>query len=176
MAEELAKSMAPPTPWPTRMPISHTRPGDPCQPRDRQAGWRTTVKTAKPRLKMRTRPNMSPTRPKRHDEHGEDDHEPHQHPQQVARIARRQRVEADPPKDVRQRNQHDGLVDEHHQRAEGHGEEGDPLVAGLARRQGGGTLRRRKRRGRCSSADPVLGVGRCPRGITYRATSITLTS
>ncbi len=36
MAEELAKSMAPPTPWPTRMPISHTAAGRSVHPGDRE--------------------------------------------------------------------------------------------------------------------------------------------
>ncbi len=63
MAEELAKSMAPPTPWPTRMTISQIAPSVPLS---QVTARRTekTVNTAKPRLKIFTRPNMSPTRPR----------------------------------------------------------------------------------------------------------------
>ena len=55
MAEELAKSMAPPTPWPMRMTMSHTAP---VVPVSHVAANRTekAVNTAKPRLKIRTRP------------------------------------------------------------------------------------------------------------------------
>jgi len=63
MADELAKSMAPPTPWPTRMVMSQIAPWVPLS----QVTARRTekaVKTAKPRLKILTRPNMSPTRPR----------------------------------------------------------------------------------------------------------------
>ncbi len=63
MAEELAKSMAPPTPWPTRMVINQMAPAVPVS---HVTARRTekTVKTAKPRLKILTRPKMSPTRPR----------------------------------------------------------------------------------------------------------------
>ena len=62
MAEELAKSMAPPTPCPTRMAMSQSAAAGPVI---HVIARRTenTVNTAKPRLKIRTRPNMSPTRP-----------------------------------------------------------------------------------------------------------------
>jgi hypothetical protein len=63
MAEELAKSMAPPTPWPMRMPMSQSAPVEPWS-QVMESRIEKTVKTAKPRLKMRTRPNMSPTRPR----------------------------------------------------------------------------------------------------------------
>ncbi len=63
MAEELAKSMAPPTPWPTRMVMSHNAPAGPVS-HVIESKIENRVNTAKPRLKMRTRPNMSPTRPK----------------------------------------------------------------------------------------------------------------
>ena len=63
MADELAKSIAPPTPWPTRMTMSQIAPAVPVS----QVTARRTekaVNTAKPRLKIFTRPNMSPTRPR----------------------------------------------------------------------------------------------------------------
>ena len=62
MAEELAKSMAPPTPWPIRIVMSQMAPAVPVS---QVTASRTekTVNTAKPRLKILTRPNMSPTRP-----------------------------------------------------------------------------------------------------------------
>ena len=63
MADELAKSMAPPTPWPIRMVMSQMAPAVPVS---QVTASRTekAVKTAKPRLKIFTRPNMSPTRPR----------------------------------------------------------------------------------------------------------------
>ena len=64
------------------------------------------------------------------DQHGQHDHEAHQHPQHVAGVAGRERVEVDAAEDVRQRNEDDRLVDEHHQRAQGDGGEGDPPVMG----------------------------------------------
>ncbi len=63
MAEELAKSMAPPTPWPMRMAMSQMAAGVPVS----QVTARRTenaVKMTKPRLKILTRPKMSPTRPR----------------------------------------------------------------------------------------------------------------
>ena len=63
MAEELAKSMAPPTPCPTRMAMSHMAPDAPVI-HVTESRIENKVNTAKPRLKMRTRPNMSPTRPR----------------------------------------------------------------------------------------------------------------
>ena len=63
MAAEFANSRAPPTPWPIRMPISHSAPA---LPRSQVAvrSNENTVNTAKPALYMRTRPYMSPSRPK----------------------------------------------------------------------------------------------------------------
>ena len=87
-----------------------------------------TVKTAKPRLKIFTRPNMSPTRPSDTTQHGQHDHEAQEHPEQVAGVARGQWVEADTPEDVGERNQDDRLVDEDHQRAQGDRGQGDPAV------------------------------------------------
>jgi hypothetical protein len=63
MAAELAMSMAPPIPWIIRNTISSIAPARPVlQVSDRAMEAR--VNTAKPRLYMRTRPNMSPTRPR----------------------------------------------------------------------------------------------------------------
>ena len=62
IADELAKSMAPPTPWPIRMAISHIAAAGPCI-HVTESRIEKTVKTANPRLYIFTRPNMSPTRP-----------------------------------------------------------------------------------------------------------------
>ena len=62
IADELAKSMAPPTPCPTRMTISQMAPGVPVN-HVTASRIEKMVNTAKPRLKILTRPNMSPTRP-----------------------------------------------------------------------------------------------------------------
>ena len=62
MAEELAKSIAPPTPWPTRITISQMAPAVPVS-QVTASSTEKAVNTAKPRLKILTRPNMSPTRP-----------------------------------------------------------------------------------------------------------------
>ena len=63
IAAEFAISIAPPTPCSTLMRISHSAPAVPCiQVRD--SATENTVKTAKPRLYIRTRPYMSPSRPK----------------------------------------------------------------------------------------------------------------
>jgi hypothetical protein len=63
IAVELAITRAPPTPWTIRRPIRVSAPEDP---------WAGTtasridemVNTSRPRLYMRTRPSMSPRRPK----------------------------------------------------------------------------------------------------------------
>ena len=63
MAVELANRNAPPMPWTTRQMISHSAASVPVS----QVTARNidaTVKTAKPMLYIRTRPNMSPSRPK----------------------------------------------------------------------------------------------------------------
>ena len=63
IALEFAISMAPPTPCRTRMRISHTPAAVPCiQVTDSRI--ENTVNTANPALYIRTRPNMSPSRPK----------------------------------------------------------------------------------------------------------------
>ncbi len=63
MAPELAISIAPPTPCRIRMTISHQAAAAPCiQVTD--SSTEKIAKSAKPRLNMRTRPNMSPSRPK----------------------------------------------------------------------------------------------------------------
>ena len=55
IALELAKISAPPTPWPTRMRISHIAADDPCiQVTDSRI--EKTVNTANPRRNIRTRP------------------------------------------------------------------------------------------------------------------------
>ncbi len=63
MAVELANRNAPPMPCKTRQPISHSAAGTPCI-QVTASRMDAKVKTAKPRLYMRTRPNMSPSRPK----------------------------------------------------------------------------------------------------------------
>ncbi len=63
MALELANRKAPPTPWPKRIRMIHSAaPAPVIQVNDSRMENR--VKMAKPRLYMRTRPYMSPTRPK----------------------------------------------------------------------------------------------------------------
>ena len=63
MALELAISMAPPTPWKIRMAISHQAALVPCS-QVTDSSTENAAKMAKPRLNIRTRPNMSPSRPK----------------------------------------------------------------------------------------------------------------
>ncbi len=56
-------SMAPPTPWPIRIPISHQAAAVPCiQVSDSRT--ENAANSANPRLNIRTRPSMSPSRPK----------------------------------------------------------------------------------------------------------------
>ena len=62
MAEELPITSAPPTPWPTRMAISQRAASEPCI-QVSESRIEQIVKTARPRLNMRTRPYMSPMRP-----------------------------------------------------------------------------------------------------------------
>ncbi len=62
MAAELAKRNAPPMPCTTRQTISHSAPSAPCiQVTVRKI--EATLKIAKPTVNIRTRPNMSPSRP-----------------------------------------------------------------------------------------------------------------
>ena len=63
MALELAISMAPPTPWAIRIAISHQAAALPCS-QVTDSSTENTANRPKPRLYMRTRPNMSPSRPK----------------------------------------------------------------------------------------------------------------
>ena len=63
IALELASSMAPPTPCRTRIPISHQAAAVPCS-QVTDSMMEKAANSAKPRLNMRTRPNMSPSRPK----------------------------------------------------------------------------------------------------------------
>ncbi len=63
MALELANRNAPPTPWKTRMTMIQMAPATPVNHvTDRRI--EKNVKTANPKLYIRTRPNMSPTRPR----------------------------------------------------------------------------------------------------------------
>ena len=55
IALEFAKSSAPPTPWPTRIRISQSAAALPCI-QEIVSRIENTVKTAKPRLNIRTRP------------------------------------------------------------------------------------------------------------------------
>lgn len=63
IAVELANSSAPPTPCSTRIAISQSAPASPCI-HVAASRIENTVNTAKPRLYIRVRPNMSPRRPK----------------------------------------------------------------------------------------------------------------
>ena len=63
IALELAKISAPPTPCPTRIRISQSAPAAPCI-HVAESRIEKTVNTAKPRLNIRTRPYMSPRRPR----------------------------------------------------------------------------------------------------------------
>ena len=87
IAEELAKSMAPPTPWPIRMAISQIAAPGPCS-QVTDSRIEKTVKTAKPRLYIFTRPNMSPTRPSVTNRTARTTMNPIKHPQHVAGVRR----------------------------------------------------------------------------------------
>ena len=63
IAEEFAIRNAAPIPWTTRMTIIHIAPALPCS-QVTDSRIEPAVKIAKPRLYIRTRPNMSPTRPR----------------------------------------------------------------------------------------------------------------
>ena len=63
IAAELAKSIAPPTPWKMRMAIRYQPAASPCS-QVTESRIENSAKIAKPMLNMRTRPNMSPSRPK----------------------------------------------------------------------------------------------------------------
>ena len=63
IALELAISMAPPTPCRMRMQISHQAAAVPCS-QVTDSMMENRANSAKPRLNIRTRPNMSPSRPK----------------------------------------------------------------------------------------------------------------
>ncbi len=59
----LANTIAPPTPWPTRMKMSQSAPDEPwSQLTDNRT--ENAEKTAKPSVYILTRPYMSPIRPK----------------------------------------------------------------------------------------------------------------
>ena len=63
IAPELAISIAPPTPWKIRMTIRYQPAAVPCS-QVTDSMMENKANTAKPGLYMRTRPNMSPSRPK----------------------------------------------------------------------------------------------------------------
>ena len=73
-----------------------------------------SVKTTKPALYMRTRPNMSPRRPKRTTSTAVDQPVAHQHPEQVDEVAGVQGVEVDAAEDRRERDQEARGVDHRH--------------------------------------------------------------
>ena len=155
IALELANSIAPPMPCRIRMMIRYQPAASPCSQLT-DSRMENSEKIAKPMLNMRTRPNMSPRRPKLHDEDGRDDHEAHHHPQQDGGVARLQRVDADAAEDVRQRDQHDRRVDGDHQHAERGVGQGDPLVARADGRSG---LRRSLPAGLCWTRGADDGAG-----------------
>ena len=63
MAPELAAMRAPPIPWTTRMAMSQVAPDRPVI-QSTLRSIEAMVKIRNPRLYIRTRPNMSPIRPK----------------------------------------------------------------------------------------------------------------
>ena len=63
MALELANRKAPPTPWKTRIMMIHMAPATPVN-QVIESSIEKNVNTANPKLYIRTRPNMSPTRPR----------------------------------------------------------------------------------------------------------------
>ena len=63
IALELAISMAPPTPCMIRIAISHQAAAVPCS-QVSDSRMEKPANSANPRLNIRTRPNMSPSRPK----------------------------------------------------------------------------------------------------------------
>ncbi len=62
MAAEFAVSMEPPNAWTIRKPISQSAPPPPFSGSSESAS-EAQAKIAKPMLYIRTRPNMSPSRP-----------------------------------------------------------------------------------------------------------------
>ena len=99
MAEELANSMAPPTPCPTRMAMSHQAPADPVEPGDREQDGEDG-EDGEAEVEDSDPPEHVADPAQRDQQDGQDDHEAEQHPEQVARVARGQRVETDPAEDV----------------------------------------------------------------------------
>ncbi len=63
IALEFANKNAPPTPWPTRMAMIHNAALVPVS-HVTERRMENTVKIANPKVNIRTRPKMSPTRPK----------------------------------------------------------------------------------------------------------------
>ena len=127
MAAELAISMAAPTPWKMRMTISQIaggvagHPGDGQQQREEGEDGEAQVVHADPAVDV--------AHPAQADhQHAGDDQEAEDHPQQVEAVARLERVDADPPEDVGQGDEHDRAVDGGHEHAEGRDEQRHPLV------------------------------------------------
>ena len=71
-----------------------------------------------------------------HDQDARDDEEAQDHPQQVEAVARHQRVDPDPPEDVRECDQHDRRVDRRQQDPDRRVGERHPLVAVVAAASG----------------------------------------
>ncbi len=135
MALELAnRECSPPIPWNTRMMMSQRAPSVPFI-QVTLSSKEKKVNRAKPRLYMRTRPNMSPTRPKlATTSDRRDQQESHHQPQEVGRVPGRQGVEVNAPEDVGQRDQGDGAADRDHDHTDRGVRQSDPLVALAGRR------------------------------------------
>jgi hypothetical protein len=136
IALELAISMAPPTPCRTRIRISHQAAAVPCsQVSDRAT--ENNAKTAKPRLYIRTRPNMSPSRPKLTTSTAVTTRYPMSSQSRRLVLPGCNGLTPMQPEDVRQADQHDGRIDGRHQDAERGVGQGNPLVPGPGARRGG---------------------------------------
>ena len=128
MAAELAKSMAPPTPWKIRPMIRKRAPALPCiqVTREQQGkeGEDGEAQVVDPHSPVHVAQAAQAD-----DQHAGHHHEAEDHPQQVEAVARQERVEADAPEDGGHGDQDDRGVDRHHQDAHGGVDQGDPLVA-----------------------------------------------
>ena len=110
IAADDAINIAPPTPWITRQPISHSAPRAQVERIERQRDRRDREDPESDVVDAH--PPVDVTQAAEQDnEHRGDDQVAHQHPQQVADVARRQRVQPDATEDRRQRDQHDRRVD-----------------------------------------------------------------
>ncbi len=127
MAEELAMSMAAPTPWKMRMVINQIagrvtgHPRDAEQQGEQGEDGEAEVVGAHPAVDVAHAAEAD-------HQHAGDDQEAQDHPEQVERVARLEWIEPDPPKDVGQGDEDDGSVDGGHQHPERRDEQGDPLV------------------------------------------------